>query len=222
MRRYNIVSWILPILTVITFALAAPTLVRDKRQAYVDVVHVPKDVIAVLKKRMDWEPGMWPEYYDFLVGHAHQEVPAQPPMAPNEFYDFMVGHAHQEEPAPPPNVPPLNPVDSDREVMEVDGDAPAWSSESEDSHSEPPSPRPSTKSEDFHTAPSSPGPDSDSDPWSTVLNVPNTESLFENIKASDTEMGDKANVERRISGSVDSDAVKAAEMELRSTVDPGP
>ena len=172
MRRYNIVSWILPVLTVITFALAAPTLVQDKRQAYVDVVHVPKDVITALKKRMDGELGMWHEYYDFMVAHAHQEVPAPPPMAPNEFHDFMVGHAHQEEPVPPPNVPPPNPVDSDREVMDVDDDAPAWSSESEDSYSEPPSPRPSTNSEDFHTTPPSPVSSTKSEDFQTAPPTP--------------------------------------------------
>ena len=51
MRRYNMVSWILLILTVITFALAAPVLVQDKRQAWVDVVHVP-EVVTILGKRI--------------------------------------------------------------------------------------------------------------------------------------------------------------------------
>ncbi|KAN0123263.1 hypothetical protein V8E52_003216 [Russula decolorans] len=51
MRRYDIVSGILLILSIIDFALAAPVLVQEKRQASVDVVHIPKDVITVLGKR---------------------------------------------------------------------------------------------------------------------------------------------------------------------------
>ncbi|KAN0123156.1 hypothetical protein V8E52_003109 [Russula decolorans] len=55
MQRYDIVSGILLILSIIDFALAAPVLVQDKRQACVDMVHVPRDAIAVLGKRGDEE-----------------------------------------------------------------------------------------------------------------------------------------------------------------------
>jgi hypothetical protein len=51
MRRYDIVSGILLILPIIDFALAAPVLVQEKRQACVDVVHIPRDMITVLWKR---------------------------------------------------------------------------------------------------------------------------------------------------------------------------
>ena len=50
MRRYSIVSRILLILSVIDFALAAPVLVQ-RRQASVDVVHIPEDAITVRGKR---------------------------------------------------------------------------------------------------------------------------------------------------------------------------
>src|SRR6266576_7365827 len=53
MRRYDIISGILLILSIIDFALAAPVSVEEKRQERVDVVHIPKDVITVLGKR--WE-----------------------------------------------------------------------------------------------------------------------------------------------------------------------
>jgi hypothetical protein len=53
MRRYGIVSAILLILSIIDFALAAPILVQEKRQACVDVVHIPENVITVLGKRGD-------------------------------------------------------------------------------------------------------------------------------------------------------------------------
>jgi hypothetical protein len=55
MRRYNIVTRILLILSIIDFALAAPVLVQEKRQAFVDAVLIPKDVITELGKRSDEE-----------------------------------------------------------------------------------------------------------------------------------------------------------------------
>jgi hypothetical protein len=51
MRRYDIVSGIILILSIIDFALAAPVLMKEKRQERVDVVHIPIDVITVLGKR---------------------------------------------------------------------------------------------------------------------------------------------------------------------------
>jgi hypothetical protein len=51
MRQYDIVSGIILILSIIDFALAAPVLMKEKRQERVDVVHIPIDVITVLGKR---------------------------------------------------------------------------------------------------------------------------------------------------------------------------
>ena len=50
MRRYDLVFGILLILSIIDrdFALAAPVLVQEKRQAGVDVLHIPKYAIIVL------------------------------------------------------------------------------------------------------------------------------------------------------------------------------
>jgi hypothetical protein len=59
MRRHYIVSGIFLILSTIDFALAAPVLV--KRQASVDVVHIPKDLITVL-----WERGEDEEYMKLM------------------------------------------------------------------------------------------------------------------------------------------------------------
>ena len=50
MRRYDVISGAIFILSIVVFALAAPVLVQEKRQAYVDI---PKDVISVLGKRGD-------------------------------------------------------------------------------------------------------------------------------------------------------------------------
>ena len=55
MRRYDIVFGILLILSIIDFALAAPVLTQEKRQADVDALHMPKDVMTVLGKRGDEE-----------------------------------------------------------------------------------------------------------------------------------------------------------------------
>ena len=55
MRRYDVVSRILLILSIIGFAFAAPVLVQENCQACANVVHIPKDVITVLGKRMDEE-----------------------------------------------------------------------------------------------------------------------------------------------------------------------
>jgi hypothetical protein len=46
MRRYDIVSGILLILSIIDFALAAPVLAQENRQASIDTVHIPKDVLG--------------------------------------------------------------------------------------------------------------------------------------------------------------------------------
>jgi hypothetical protein len=53
MRRYYIVSGILLILSIINFALAAPILPREKHQARVGVVHIPKHMRTVFGKRGD-------------------------------------------------------------------------------------------------------------------------------------------------------------------------
>jgi hypothetical protein len=59
MRRYSIVSGILLILPIIDFALAAPVLVQEKRQAGVDVLHTPEDTITMLGKRGDELNELW-------------------------------------------------------------------------------------------------------------------------------------------------------------------
>jgi hypothetical protein len=51
MHRYDIITGILLILSMIDFALAAPISVQDSGQALVDVVHIPKDVITVFGER---------------------------------------------------------------------------------------------------------------------------------------------------------------------------
>lgn len=51
MRRYHLVTLILLLISAIDFALAAPVLVQEKRQAPVDVAGTPKDVTTVLEKR---------------------------------------------------------------------------------------------------------------------------------------------------------------------------
>ena len=111
------VSWILLILTVITFALGTPVLVQDKRQAWVDVVHVPEVVTILGKRIMDkdldvvWHP----------VHVHHVNILGEPPAAPS--LNVLEGHAPPPNPAevqlPVVHAPPPNPADSDRESIDL-------------------------------------------------------------------------------------------------------
>jgi hypothetical protein len=74
MRRYGPISGILLILSIVDFALAAPALVQEKRQASVVVSHTPKDVITVLGKRwneLELLETQWKKYFDDL-GHLEE------------------------------------------------------------------------------------------------------------------------------------------------------
>jgi hypothetical protein len=62
------VTGILLILSIIDFALTAPVLAHEKRQARVEVVHIPKDVTTVLGKR-------WGEVLEKL-GEEYFEISA--------------------------------------------------------------------------------------------------------------------------------------------------
>jgi hypothetical protein len=218
MRRYNIVSRIILILTVITFALAAPALVQDKRQACVDGVHLPKDVITVLGKRtleedlnVLWD-GWW--HYGNVLGE-----PALPPnvhVPPHSPADTILGSTESDDDSQPESpesghsrsssTSVTSLANSDRESAELDDDAPPkssesghspptsleWSTESEDWNTAPSSLGSSTGSEGWYTAPTSPGSstesDSDSDRWSTISNAPSAESQSENLKTADSDL----------------------------------
>jgi hypothetical protein len=66
MRRYDIVTGILLILSIVHFALAAPVLVQGN-QVRVDVVHMPKDLTTVLGKRWEEElENLGEEYFKTL------------------------------------------------------------------------------------------------------------------------------------------------------------
>jgi hypothetical protein len=141
MRRYNIVraSRILLILTVITFALAAPAPVQNKRRAYVDMVHVPEDVITVLRKRMDEEFEMWRLYEEVLKDQDPPAIhlPNLPPANPAKVLEVHAPPPNVQVPPPNPSevhvpevdAPPPGPADSDRESMELDDDLPPPSPE---------------------------------------------------------------------------------------------
>ncbi len=226
MRRYNMLFRILLILSVANFALAAPVLVQEKRPACVDVVHVPRDVITVLGKRMDeflWMMENFERLFDSesslesastesSLEHSSEhgsESSLEHSLESGSEHGSMESHHSSASSLPLPS-------DPDRESMGVDSDAPApspqGSTESEQSHTPPSSPDWSTESEHWHTPPSehwhtppsslgsSTESDSDSDRWSTISNAPSTESQFENLQAVDQELKGKAKVERRISG----------------------
>lgn len=226
MHQDNIASRVILILTVITLVLAAPVLVQEKRQACVDVVDVPEDMITVLEKRILGEDldALWDRlwHYENVWGNRNLEA-VQPPHSPAD--SIIFGSTESDDDS---YLTHTSLADSNHGSMELDSDAPPPSSEAEDSHWPPSSPEwQSAESEDWSTAPSSLGSstesDSDPDRWSTISNAPSAESQSENLKAADTEMRGKAKVSRRISGIANGvNTVDAAQMESRSMVDPGP
>jgi hypothetical protein len=109
MHRHNIVPWILIILTVSTFALAAPVLIQEKRQSCVDEVRVPRDVITVLGKRAQGDNVyLLLDGFENVLGEPVENVPL--PNLPEEYVPEV--HAPQpnlpEEPVPEVHAPPQN------------------------------------------------------------------------------------------------------------------
>jgi len=128
MRRYDIVSGILLILQlrIINFALAAPVLVREKRHACVDVVHIPKDVITVLGKRGDDEIEKLAEEYFKKWGKpvessdAHASSSSAPP-GPDHGPTNVVQ-------SPTPNLNPAPSTANPDPLIEPSGPSPATAS----------------------------------------------------------------------------------------------
>ncbi|KAI0277618.1 hypothetical protein BGY98DRAFT_978613 [Russula aff. rugulosa BPL654] len=231
MRRYNIVSLILLILSV-NFALAAPVRIAENCQECVDVVHVPKGVITVLGKRGDNLEKMMKLFENFdrwwWEGLPESSQSVRPPSssAPSKSgHGPMQVHA---PPAPPPSLASSAESDQDPEPLvghpptpgtglstesdlEQDALPPSPESSIESVHS---SPEGSTGIEHWYTPPSSPGSDSDSDRWSTISNAPSAGSLFENLQTANEELKLKGMVSRRITGTARG-AVNAAQSELQ-------
>ena len=86
MHRYDVISGIIFILSIVDFALAAPVLVQEKRQASADVVHIPKNLVSVLGKRGgEGLDELLEEYlnlirspFDTLDGHASSSSTPNP------------------------------------------------------------------------------------------------------------------------------------------------
>jgi hypothetical protein len=71
MRRYDILSGVLLIISITNFAIAAPVSLQEKHQARVDVVHVPKNATTVLGKRMDaWLEKVVAQYFEAAIKAA--------------------------------------------------------------------------------------------------------------------------------------------------------
>ena len=135
MRQYDIVSGILLILSIIDFALAAPITIQEKRQARVDVAHIPRDAISALGKRgeddLDGLALLAQEYIETEEGKVgSSDVPASSSSAA-----LGPDHGPTNVEAPVPNPP------------------------SSDAHAPPssaPNPAPSTANPDPLTGPSTP------------------------------------------------------------------
>ena len=184
MRRYGIVSGVLLILFIIDFALAAPVLVQEKRQASVDVVYMPRDVITMLGKRMDED---FNEFSRLVEGYyktwkepvepseAHGSSSPAPPgpedgstnVSPAPVPDPAPSDAHGTSGPAPPDT-----EDGSTNVVQAPGPDPASSDAHGSSSSAPPEPGdgstnvvqapvPDPASSDAHGSSSSasPGPD---------------------------------------------------------------
>ena len=154
MRRYYIFSGILLIVPIV---LAAPVLVQEKRQAGVDVLHIPKDVTTMLGKRGAHLDEAWLEYLDHFDNHfalpdesaAAHPSSSSPPSGPDHGWTDV-----ERPPSSVPEKPPPNPeslTGSEYESAEEGEDAPPWAGPSR-----PPS---STMSDAAHAIPN-PGPPS--------------------------------------------------------------
>ena len=123
--RYGIVSGILLILSVIDFALAAPILVQEKRQTSVDEVHMPKDVITVLGKRMDDD---FEEFSRLVDGYfrpwkklvaSSSSVPLGPDHGPTNAVQAPVPDPAPSDAHAPPNLAPPGPDHGLTNVMQA-------------------------------------------------------------------------------------------------------
>ena len=102
MRRYYIISRVLLILPIIDFAVAAPTLVQEKRRAGVNAVHlVPGDAITMLGKRGGEFNELWLKYLSHWENHFADPEPSaiRPPssLPPSEPAD---GWTNLKQPLP--------------------------------------------------------------------------------------------------------------------------
>jgi hypothetical protein len=146
------------ILTVITFALADPVLVQEKRQAPEDVM---MNMLGKRTREQDLDM-LWDglRYYEHVLGNRNQ------------------AGVHPQGPAPPPDVPAPDPAgvhvpeihvppqdsDVDRESMESDDDAP-----------------PANPKFGYSQTPTSPGSWADSDSDSERWSAPSADSQAENL-----------------------------------------
>ncbi|KAF8502896.1 hypothetical protein F5888DRAFT_1667911, partial [Russula emetica] len=69
MRQHYIVSGILLILPIIDIAVTVPALVKEKPQAGINVMNIPKDPITVLRKRNDELNELWLEFFGHPESH---------------------------------------------------------------------------------------------------------------------------------------------------------
>ena len=109
MRCHNIVSGILLVLSIIDFALAAPVLVQEKRQAHVDEMHIPKNVMTVLGKRagevekvVEFFKTALGKLFDSSGSHASSDASSAPAyengLSDFDWYDASYGGIGGHEP----------------------------------------------------------------------------------------------------------------------------
>ncbi|KAI0271895.1 hypothetical protein BGY98DRAFT_1100142 [Russula aff. rugulosa BPL654] len=170
MRRYHIVSGIILILPIIDFAVAAPVLAQEKRQASIDMELIPKDTTAMLEKRGDELDDLsklmlvYDNHFSKpdLVHDDYFAKPEEESAAPPSSSSLPSGPDDEwtgvKKPLPP--IPEEPPIESDHELTSVhaplsspvfptwfnpDSGLTDWEAHAPQPNSGPSNPRPSTE-----------------------------------------------------------------------------
>jgi hypothetical protein len=127
MRRSDIVFAILLIFSVIDFALAAPVQVQEKGQAWVNVDHIPRDVMTVLSKRGSDEMeklvkelfGTWDKQVESSDAHAlSSSAPPVPDHGSMNDVEAPVPNSASSPTNPEPLIEPLTLSDGTDTLMD--------------------------------------------------------------------------------------------------------
>ena len=194
MRRSDIIFAILLILSVIEFALAAPVQVQEKGQAWVDVDHIPRDMMTVLRKRGsdDMEKlvealfGTWDKPVESSDAHAlSSSAPPVPDHGSMNDVEAPVPNSASSPTNPEPLMEPLTLSDGTDTLMdELLGtwDKPVESSDAHaSSSSAPPVPDHGSMNDGKAPTPNPASSPTNLDPSMEQFSLPETQKLMEKL-----------------------------------------
>ena len=150
MRRKYIVSGILLILPIIDFAVAAPVPVQEKRQAGIDVAHIPEDAKAMLRKRGDDFDQLFSMFEDHFANPEESSATRPSSSSPPSGSD----HGQMDVKKPPPSNPE------------------GWSPVSSSDHGSPSAGSLTESEYELMMGDAPPGPSTESDHESTEVHAP--------------------------------------------------